>query len=265
MNSTRTAIVAVILSAIPGLGHLFLGRPRRAMSVVVLALLSGLWALALFMLLAGSAMALIVPVTMLLAVAAVVIFDAYRLAHQPQTLPVGPELRVLIYAGWILAFATVAEWEVDLVQAQLWQAFRVPTTSMEPTLLHGDWFAVDKRAYRETPPNRGDVVVVQDETDPEHYLVKRIVAVGGDHVAIEHGRILVNGRSDRHDRTPPEEITLAEGELFLAGDNRLQSADSRHWGPVRLERVVGRVSHLAFSVDPEENAVRWGRVGRRVE
>jgi signal peptidase I len=121
---------------------------------------------------------------------------------------------------------------------------RVPTASMQPALNPGDHVLVAKLAA----PGRGDLVVF---TAPgaANLLVKRVAAVGGDQVGIEDGRLVVNGRTVpepylRH-RIPAGiyfgPVTVPAGAIFVLGDNRTDSVDSRTFGPVRRETIVGRV------------------------
>jgi signal peptidase I len=99
--------------------------------------------------------------------------------------------------------------------------FRVSDRSMAPTLLPGDCLYVDKGAYREQLPVRGDLVVVQDPEVADRFLVKRVVSVPGD-------------------PTVPPEPQVPPGTVYLLGDNLPSSRDSRAFGPVPLARVLGR-------------------------
>ncbi|MFB7338377.1 signal peptidase I, partial [Streptomyces adustus] len=123
---------------------------------------------------------------------------------------------------------------------------RVESTSMEPTLLAGDHLLVDDRAYRDAPPGRGDLVVF-DGSDGT--LVKRVVAVAGDTVAIEDGVLEVDGRAVEEPAVDPRTVDgmyfgparVPDGTVFVLGDNRRHSVDSRQFGPVPVTKVTGRV------------------------
>jgi signal peptidase I len=123
---------------------------------------------------------------------------------------------------------------------------RVASTSMEPTLRPGDHVLVDKRAYRHGLPGRGDLVVFDGTRS---LVVKRVVAVAGDSVGIEDGVLVVNGRPvpepavDRRsvDGMYYGPVRVPDGTVFLLGDNRRHSVDSRTFGPVPVEKVTGRV------------------------
>jgi signal peptidase I len=92
---------------------------------------------------------------------------------------------------------------------------------MAPTLLPGDRLYVDRAAYRDRPPARGDLVVVRDPSDPRRFLVKRVSFLAGE--------------------TPsPEYPAVPPGSIYVLGDNPSLSRDSRAFGPVPLDLVVGR-------------------------
>ena len=128
--------------------------------------------------------------------------------------------------------------------------FLVPSASMEPTLYNMDYILTLKyKAYRP-----GDVVVLRDPSDPKAYVVKRIVATGGDVVTIAGGALYLNGAyvSEPYVLELPEyelePIRIAEGEVFVLGDNRNDSDDGHLWeDPDRpVTDVVGKVRFIYF-------------------
>jgi len=153
----------------------------------------------------------------------------------------------------------------------LFQAFVVPSPSMEETLLIGDHLIVNKFAYaphgrllvkllpyREV--RRGDVVVFKFPKEPETDYIKRVVGLPGDKVEFVGDRIFVNG----HAVTPPagssapataetesavEPLRLSAEEYFAIGDNRRESYDSRSWGPVPAANLKGRALLIYWSFD----------------
>lgn len=188
----------------------------------------------------------------------------------------------------------------------------VPTGSMRPTVLEGDVVLVDKRAYdwrlpftsidlhRHAEPQRGDIVVAFSPVDGTR-LLKRLVAVPGDTVAVVDGQLWLNGapvavsegttvtdeptplgplpawraqealpqgRTHAVQRLPvrsPMQTmapqTLGADRYFLMGDNRDNSVDSRVFGPVPRQLLVGRVSRLVVSADLDAVGLRWARTG----
>ena len=154
---------------------------------------------------------------------------------------------ILVVVGAVLAAL--------LVKTFLFQAFRIPSESMVPTLLVGDRVLVNKVSYKLHDVHRGDVVVftrpekLEDPsgTEPED-LIKRVVAVGGDTVVARDGVLYVNNQP----MTEPyvqqgagtfrldEAVTVPEGQVFVMGDNRENSQDSRYFGPISTDTIIGR-------------------------
>jgi signal peptidase I len=151
------------------------------------------------------------------------------------------------------------------------QNFRVEGSSMQPTLKGGQYLLVNKLVYfkldqerlaRVVPfwkvdnpdesfavhqPRSGEVIVFHYPGDTRRDFVKRVIGVPGDRVAIQRGTVYVNGESldepyitsqDTSDMNP---VSLGEKEYFVLGDNRRGSNDSRSWGPVREELILGKV------------------------
>jgi signal peptidase I len=123
----------------------------------------------------------------------------------------------------------------------------VTTGSMMTTINPGDRLLVHLSAYNDHPPRRGDIVAfwAEDEGD---YEVKRVIAVEGDVLTILWGAVLLNAEpleepyiSQAMLPEQPAAYPLKQGELFLMGDNRNESEDSRDYGPVYRDRVMGRV------------------------
>ena len=161
------------------------------------------------------------------------------------------------------------------------QAFRIPSGSMEKTLLIGDHILVNKFIYGiKMPftnktvipigdPDRGDVIVFKYPEDPKKDFIKRCVAIGGDTVEGKGEKLYVNGElvqedytkftRNRHEDFGP--IQVPEGKLFTMGDNRDNSHDSRFWGFVDLEAVRGKAFLIHFSWNKQVKNLRWSRLG----
>lgn len=133
------------------------------------------------------------------------------------------------------------------------QTIRIPSDSMTPTVAPGDHLLLDKRHPADVAV--GDVVVVHDPLDGDagDLIVKRVIAVGGDSIGFEDGILVRNGRpvtepytTDFLDGVYYGPDVVPDGMLYLLGDNRLDSIDSRHFGPVPVSAVVGRVDARLF-------------------
>jgi signal peptidase I len=141
-----------------------------------------------------------------------------------------------------------------LVEAFLIQAFWIPSPSMEPTLDVGDRVLVNKLSYKFHDVRRGDVVVFErppgastGENDEIKDLIKRVIAIGGDTIEAREGNVYVNGEPIEENYlepgTPTGNLPLTEipaGHVFVMGDNRTNSEDSRVFGPIDEDAIVGR-------------------------
>jgi signal peptidase I len=141
-----------------------------------------------------------------------------------------------------------------LVEAFLIQAFWIPSPSMEPTLGVGDRVLVNKLSYNFHDVNRGDVVVFErppgasnGENGEIKDLIKRVIAIGGDTIEARDGNVYVNGKQIEENYlepgTPTDNLpltTIPDGRVFVMGDNRTNSEDSRIFGPIDEDDIVGR-------------------------
>ena len=143
----------------------------------------------------------------------------------------------------LVAFALV----FGLVRPFIVEAFYIPSESMMPTLEVGDRVFVNKFIYRFAEPERGDIVVFESIEGSEQDLIKRVVAVPGDTVAVQNGVLFVNGQPQEepyvNDAFPDGSFfgptTVPEDSVFVMGDNRGNSRDSRFFGPVSISNVEG--------------------------
>ena len=152
-----------------------------------------------------------------------------------------------------------------LIKTFIMQAFYIPSASMEPTLLTNDRVLVNKLSYRLHDVNRGDVVVFErptvEGTDQITDIIKRVIALPGEQVFFEDDKVFINGEQLSEPYLPPgtattpaprelagngqqclrdEPCSIPTGSVWLMGDNRTNSQDSRYIGPVALDVLVGR-------------------------
>ncbi len=123
---------------------------------------------------------------------------------------------------------------------------RVDSTSMRPTLFAGDYVVVNKLAYKLGHPSRGDIIVFKFPPDPTQIpYIKRVIGLPGDRVRIANGKVYINDvlLSEPYLKVNTVEggdWTVPEGQLFVMGDNRQDSYDSRKWGMVPMNLVIGK-------------------------
>jgi signal peptidase I len=178
-----------------------------------------------------------------------------------------------------------------IIRAYIIQAFKIPSGSMIPTLLIGDHILVNKFIYgTKIPltdrkilvwrsPEKGDIIVFKYPENPKKDFIKRVIATGGDVIEERDKVIHVNGKAltepyahhfdqsihsggaDPRDNFGP--IEVPNDKLFVMGDNRDQSYDSRYWGFVDLREIRGKALIIYWSWDPD-NWLRFNRIGRLI-
>lgn len=291
MPASRRVLAMIAALVVTGGGHLVLGRSLRGiawfltMLGCILAFVVGLhtkpvlalvFALAVFMCWLGS------------------VIDALFLKGR-EPLP-SPGIAFLVAVG--LSFVNGAFGLA--IPAFVAKAYQIPANSMLPSIVQGDQLIVSKLPFQ---PRRGDVVVFDYPEDPRKQYVKRVVGVAGDTIGIEEGTLVVNGvaqssvfqeeitivdgqscypaRARRYRETidgrehsnvfvarEPGEFAVQavpDGHVFVLGDNRDNSADSRAIGPIHLRHVRGRALFTWMSWDSCESRMRWDRVGLEIE
>ena len=200
------------------------------------------------------------------------------------------------------------------VRTWVFQAFKIPTGSMENNLLIGDHLLVNKFVFGPTASldrkalpvrdiARGDIVVFKYPEDPERDFIKRVIGLPGETLELRHKKIFINGAALEepyvHYLLPPRPdgemtafdkretygpVTVPEGHLFVMGDNRDNSQDSRYWGFLPQAYVKGRAVMVYWSFESDAadyerpgleqlisgltgfvTKTRWGRLGRQIQ
>ena len=148
------------------------------------------------------------------------------------------EVVVIVAAAFVLAL---------MVQQFLVKPFAIPSPSMEPTLMEGDRVLVNRLVYHFRSPHRGDVIVFHPPERPgSDPFIKRVVAFGGDTIEVRDGYLYVNGVRQEEEYIlgyPIDgefaETKIPEGYVWAMGDNRNNSGDSRVFGPVGEDAIMG--------------------------
>lgn len=164
-------------------------------------------------------------------------------------------MKKILYFFWeILKTVIIALAIVIPIRYFLFQPFFVKGQSMEPNFENGDYLIIDEISYRFKEPQRGDVIVFKYPIDPSQRYIKRIIGLPGETIEITNGQIIIYGKDsqakilDESDYLPNNyqttgemKITLGQDEYFVLGDNRLASYDSRRWGPLKKQNIIGKV------------------------
>lgn len=140
-----------------------------------------------------------------------------------------------------IVLAIVLYFGINAISARV----RVDGFSMVPTLQNGEYILVSKLSYKTGVPARGDIIVFGLPTDQKQDLIKRVIGLPGETVSIHNGIVSVNGNalSEPYIAQPPNydgEWTVADGQLFVLGDNRNNSKDSHQWGLLPMENIIGK-------------------------
>lgn len=152
-----------------------------------------------------------------------------------------------------------------LIRTYVIAVYSIPSGSMEPTLQVGDRIVVDKLSYDLHGVDRGNIVVFSTPPNedcagpPVADLVKRVIGLPGETIALSNGNVVINGRllveswlpASEQSRTAPGPSTasyslhhayrIPKGDVYVMGDNRTLSCDSRFWGPIKESTIVGKV------------------------
>jgi len=181
-----------------------------------------------------------------------------------------------------------------IIRAFVLQAYRIPSSSMEDTLLKGDHILATKYNYgltipfttrkmwgEDKVPDRGDIVIFTFPGNHSMDFVKRVIGLPGDTIEVRDKKVYVNGelyKSSYEKYTDPFILSHGQGKVrdnfgpdeveaghcFVMGDNRDQSYDSRFWGQVPIQNIKGKAFIIYFSWDSEKHWIRLSRVGHIV-
>lgn len=204
---------------------------------------------------------------------------------------------------------------VFLLRSFLYEPFRIPSGSLEPTLLMGDFILVNKydygtklpvvhkKLFGEGKPQRGDIIVFRWPPNPSFDFIKRVIGLPGDRISYINKDLFVNGtkvpqkflmKTEQKDESGAQwqanqneedllgikhnilidmdkpgfdykDIVVPEGMYFVMGDNRDNSADSRFWGFVPEENIVGKAVAIWMSWNSDKFGIRWNRLGKAIK
>ncbi len=266
----RKPFIAFFLSFLtPGLGQLYNGQVKRAALLYSLLFVISInpFSLKLFATFHGLVIWLVATTSLLL----FIMIDARQRAIKIKEIKLTPYNRWYIYAVIIVIQAVAIQPLVKSIHH--FKAYQTPTNSMQPTFIRGDYFMVDKTYYENKSPNRMDVVVFRSPEEPGRDFVKRVIGLPGDRVEIRDKNVYVNGKlqdngyvvhkdpqivpADISPRDNYAPTTVPDRSLFVLGDNRDQSLDSRFWGFVDISELKGKALYIYWSEDRE-------RIGRAI-
>jgi len=272
----RIPVLAVILSLLAtGLGQIYSGKLVKGLALFfisfafapVIVLLADSYSSTFTLAVIIASQLLIVFVFIYAA------FDSWKLARSMKEGYTLKEFnRWYIYAIFIIVSLIYPSNMTRSIRDNIIQAYKIPSSSMSPSILRGDYILINKTIYRHSPVKRGDVAVFINPNARHMDFIKRVVAMPGDTVEIKQNRLVINGRElgyakvngagvmEEDNNGVKYKISLSgdtlsdfpaaavpNGMCFMMGDNRNQSHDSRIFGPVPLADIKGRVEYIYFS------------------
>lgn len=273
------AVISNIL--VPGLGQVSCGKIKRGIFIFIASLL--LIPICLIIITRPfPPFNIVISAFLYVGFIIFIIVDAIRIAKNPEnSLKVKPIIGYLILiAIWQVHSNIVYPFISGIIKRDFFQAYKIPSESMIPTLLVGDHLLVDKHIYKTHEPNRGDIVILPSPDKPEKDFVRRIVALGGETLEIKAKRIYINGKllqedyayhtdpyifpaeQNRRDYLSP--TTVPMDSFFVMGDNRDVAYDSRFWGFVKKTSIKAKIINLYWSWDKNARTIRWDRIGKSV-
>jgi signal peptidase I len=251
LNMGRNKWLAALMGlAMPGLGQVYNGELIKGVSYFIIFqvvyILGFRWMVLLpdQLLIVGALCTVIAAVSLYI----MSIVDAYRTAAKTEvSFQPAPYNRWYFYvAVWLLGWILVSGAAFEYVRNNLAEAYVIPSASMEPTIQRGDRVLADKTAYHRMAPGKGDVVILIYPDDRSKKYIKRIEALPGETITL----------ADSSRKEVPH------GFVYVLGDNRQSSFDSRQFGFVPLTDLIGKVRQVYFSTGPD--GIRWERIGRVV-
>lgn len=239
----------------------------------------------------------------------IALLDAIFLAPKRKKSPSKKLPLIIDYARSFLPILLL----VFSVRSFAYEPFRIPSGSLKPTLLVGDFILVNKFDYgirlpiihtkilSINEPKRGDIVVFREPTTESRDLIKRVIGIPGDRVSYKDKVLYINGKkisqkfekynTDQDENLEPWDVVqkqenlfgivhgiyqiprrekddfdvvVPQGKYFMMGDNRDDSADSRSWGFLPEENIIGKATRIWMSYDSPKHPIRWERIGEKI-
>jgi len=263
----------------PAVGYAYVGKLQKGI-IISLLLLFLYPALAIFLIVKITKIALLCLVAIPIIIIFIFFTDCYKTAKEYN---ISYELKSYnkwwVYLSLYIFFGIIlTSLPQTYTRNNLIQAFKIPAGSMLPTLEIGDHLLVDKSIYKNTPIQRGDIIVFPMPKKPEIDYIKRVIALPGDTIEIVNKEVFINGKQQDHSYsihldtrvlvkgTSPRDnfgpIKIPDGNVFVMGDNRDNSYDSRFYGFISTQTVKGKFVQIYWSWDRKTSSVRWNRIGK---
>ena len=274
-------IAGILTFIMIGLGHIYAGKAKKGIFLSLIGFLASLISLPLW-LPKFFPYNFIIAVLIGLSFFVYCLLDAIKISRSNEysyTLKKYNKwyIYLIVYLVNALVFSPIIS---TTVKSNVVKAYKIPSGAMIPTLLIGDHILADKYIYKSNSPERGDIIIFQYPINPEQDFIKRVIGIEGDLIEIKDKKIYLNNQKyyenyiihldqkifagDEQPRDNYGPITVPANSLFVLGDNRDNSYDSRFWGFVDKKTVKGKASVHYWSWDKDAHKVRWDRIGKEV-
>jgi signal peptidase I len=260
-----------------GLGHLYSGKPLRGIILFVI------WQCLFFVF--AVAVNIITPNIFIVLPAAIIgitfivfcIVDAISIAKRnKENYELAKYNRWFTYVGYVIVTSLALNMYTSLIiNPYFVQSYKLPAGSMEPTLLIGDHFLAGKLIFKTTAPKRGDIIIFKYPRNPESAMVKRLIGEPGDKVEIIERNVYINGnplKEDYAQHIDPSSayqhygpIAVPSNSYFVLGDNRDNSMDSRFWGFVPKENLLGKPLFIYWSFETRRDEYSHTNISDRLK
>jgi signal peptidase I len=284
IEKPRKAWLAGLLSFLTiGLGQLYAGKLKRALFLYFIVQgLIGAIVLAVLVILP-------MPILILCSILIALSFFLYNIIDAVLVAKRAKEYQLKLYNRWyfyllfwILATFVVQPIVTTSVKPNLVQAFKIPSGSMLPTIYVGDYILAKTNFFIKNNINHGDIIIFEWPKDKSKNFIMRAIALGGDEIKIVDKKVYINGSAIDEPYVIHEDpnvyltgdyklrdnfgpVRVPDDSIFVLGDNRDRSNDSRFWGFVKQSSIIGRACSIYWSWDKSEMSIRWDRLGKTIK
>jgi len=240
--------------ATPGLGQVYNGQFKKGVSYLVGFALVYIVSSFLLVKFYGLILYLIILIGFFI----FIVIDAVRGAKRMKEIELKPFNKWYIYLIiFLMSNVAVIPLLGSAIRNNIIQAYKIPSSAMEPTLLVGDCLITDRRIYRSQKPQTGDIIIFEFPKDPSKDFIKRVIGMEGEKVEIIENKIYINEKllddpwghftKGYHPLDTFGPVIVPKDSLFVLGDNRNNSEDSRYWGFLDIKRVKGKALYLYWA------------------
>ena len=279
-NKPRDKWLSAFLTLLTmGVGHIYNGKIKRG--IVIIAIHYIILLLAYFLLYySPSLTSLAIIAFTLLTFFLYCLLDVLRIARKNSK-----QYQMQKYNKWYVYLSIAVIFVIfpkplsrSYIKENVAKTFNIPAASMKPTLMVGDMVLAKTDPGSKSDIHKGELVIFNYPNDPNRIFIKRVIATEGDTLSIVNKKVLVNnielpepylphkvsGISENFSNPIDnlDSIFIPKGSLFVLGDNRDNSFDSRHWGFVKKSDIIGKAAYLIWSWDYETSGIRWNRIGK---